>query len=124
MVSQAVVYGSVCLFLGMVMDDQLGDMFGALSDPYRRQLLIALLDHNPQDDHDSDPLNVFSEADEVADTLEIELVHTHLPKLEAEGFIEWDQETGNISKGPNWHTIEPILQILHDHRDELPDNWL
>jgi hypothetical protein len=108
----------------MYLDNQRRDVFGALSDPYRRQLLIGLLEHNPQDDQDNNPLNIFSESDTVADALEIQLIHIHLPKLEAEGFIEWDQEAGEISKGPNWHTIGPILQILHDHRDELPDDWL
>ena len=43
----------------------------ALADPYRRQLLLALLDHNPQDDDDRDPLNIV-EGDEEPEVLETE----------------------------------------------------
>ena len=76
------------------------DILDALSNPYRRQLLVALLDHNPQDDSNRDPLDILSESDE-ADVLESELVHTHLPKLDDMGYISWDRDSNNISKGPN-----------------------
>ncbi len=99
------------------------DMFAALSDPYRRQLLLSLLEHNPQDDDDRDPLNVVSD-DVEPDVLETELVHNHLPKLESKGFIRWDQETNEISKGPNWGDIAPLLVVIDEHQDELPDDWL
>lgn len=106
----------------MSLDGQLGELFGALSDSYRRQLLVGLLEHDPQDDHGIDPLDLISESG-TADALELHLIHTHLPKLESEGFIEWDQEAGKIRKGPNWDTIEPTLQILHEHRVEIRADW-
>jgi len=99
------------------------DILDALSNPYRRQLLVALLDHNPQDDSDRDPLDVLSEADEAA-VLESELVHTHLPKLDEMGYISWNRSTNTISKGPRWGEIAPLLKLMHDHQDELPDGWL
>lgn len=99
------------------------DILDALSNPYRRQLLIALLDHNPQDDGDRDPLDILSEADE-AEVLKSELVHTHLPKLDDMGYISWDRDNDNISKGPKWNEIAPVLKLMHDHQDELPDGWL
>ena len=99
------------------------DIFEALSNPYRRQLLVALLAHNPQDDTDRDPLDVV--ADNIdPEVLEVEMVHNHLPKLEAMGFIEWDRDTDEISKGPNWGDIAPLLVLIRDHQDELPDDWL
>ena len=94
----------------------------ALSDRYRRELLVALLDSNPQDDDDRDPLNVIDPPVE-PEVLEVELVHKHLPKLEAMGFIEWDTDTGEIAKGPDWDDIEPLLVLIDTHRDELPDDW-
>jgi hypothetical protein len=97
-------------------------IFEALSDPYRRQLLLSLLEHNPQDDDDRDPLNVVSE-DVEPEVLEVELVHNHLPKLEEMGFIRWDREADKISKGPNWGDIAPLLVLIENHRDELPDDW-
>jgi hypothetical protein len=36
----------------------------ALADPYRRQLLVALLAHNPQDDDDRDPLDLVAKEGE------------------------------------------------------------
>ncbi len=99
------------------------DLFEALSDPYRRQLLVALLDHNPQDDSDRDPLDVVSD-DIEPEVLETALFHKHLPKLEKMGYINWDQDSNEISKGPDWAEIEPLLTLMHDHQDELPEEWL
>ena len=50
--------------------------------------------------------------------------HTHIPKLADMGFVEWDRETGTLSKGTNWSEIEPLLELLRDNRDELPEEWL
>jgi len=104
-------------------DSQWADLFDALANPYRRQLLVALLEHNPQDDDDQDPLNILVEGQE-ADDLETTMIHSHLPKLERGGFIEWDRDTNQISKGPKWDEIGPVLTLIHEHRDELPDGWL
>ena len=53
-----------------------------------------------------------------------ELFHIHLPKLEEMGYITWDQNTNQISKGPKWDEIAPLLQLIYNHQDELPDKWL
>ena len=99
------------------------DALDALANPYRRQLLVALLEHNPQKDDDPDPLNIEAAAGE-PDVLETELVHNHLPRLEDKGYIEWDRDNHEISRGPNWAEIGPIIELLHRHRDELPGGWL
>jgi hypothetical protein len=96
----------------------------ALADPYRRQLLVALLEHNPQDDDDIDPLDRVEQAGKDGKFLKIELFHTHLPTLEESGYIEWNREKGKISKGPNWDEIAPLLALIQNHRAELPDGWL
>lgn len=107
----------------MDVDSISDDLFVALANSYRRQLLVALLEHNPQDDHDRDPLNIVSD-DVEPEVLELTLHHSHLPKLEQMGFIIWDQETNEISKGPDWNEIEPLLTLIHEHQDELPEGWL
>lgn len=94
-----------------------------LQAPYRRQLLIAMSNENPQDDEDRDPLDIVAPEDE-PDVLETELVHNHLPMLEDEGYIKWDKDDNKITKGPNWDEIEPLIELLDEHRDELPDGWL
>jgi hypothetical protein len=100
--------------------------FEALANPYRRQLLLALFEENPQDDDDLDPLRLLKQGETTNDLAETQtsLEHVHLPKLADMGFIEWDRESGELSKGPNWEEIAPLLQLMYDHRDELPDEWL
>lgn len=108
---------------GMKHSSGVTSVYTALSHPYRRQLLVALLEHNPQDDTDRDPLNIVSDGDEPA-VLQLELFHNHLPKLEAMGYTSWDRDSNSISKGPNWDEIEPLLTLIETHQDELPDGWL
>ena len=94
------------------------DAFRALADSRRRQLLTALLEHNPQQE-----LSVF-DADELGGSNEkrekIEFRHVHLPMLEEHGYIEWDRESHTIVKGPNFTEIEPLLELLVRHTDEPP----
>lgn len=96
--------------------------FDALADEYRCHLLVALYEENPQSDTDTDPLNCAakSPAERERRVTQTALIHTHLPKLEASGFIEWDRDAGEISTGPRWDEIEPLLRLLREHADELP----
>ena len=55
-------------------------------------------------------LQVRGRADEIA----AELRQTHLPALEAAGYIEWDREEGTIEPGPNFEEAA-------DHVADLPD---
>ncbi|MFC7133944.1 MULTISPECIES: DUF7344 domain-containing protein [Salinibaculum] len=103
--------------------DRWGDRFRALANPYRRQLLVALLEHNPQRDDDVDPLDHVTAAEADAEQFRATLTHVHLPKLAELGYIDWDRETGNINRGPNWDAAASLLQLIRDHRDELPDGW-
>ncbi|WP_435159799.1 DUF7344 domain-containing protein [Haladaptatus sp. DFWS20] len=95
----------------------------ALANNYRRRLLIALLEHNPQDDTDTQIANLTIE-DKDVENLRIQMTHTHLPKLEDAGFIEWNRETNEVRKGPRFDDIRPLVQLMHTHADELPDGWL
>lgn len=56
--------------------------------------------------------------------LTIELIHNHLPKLEGEGFIEWDRETQTVSKGPRFPQVEPALTVLLSHAEKFPADLL
>ena len=98
--------------------------FRALASKQRRRLLLALLDESPLSDTDpqlSDDVQV--DADK-RDALQLEYYHVHLPLLEQMGFIEWNQENQQIKRGPNYDEIRPLLELLVDHEDELPDEWL
>lgn len=62
--------------------------------------------------------------DEDVDHLKVLMKHTHLPKLEAAGFIEWDRETNAVRQGPKFAEIRPLLELMANHADELPDRWI
>lgn len=96
-------------------------MLQALEDRHRRQLLVTLLDHHPSRDR----LRVPDDMGETAlDAPPEELIHHHLPTLEIAGYIQWDKENHEVMQGPKFNEIRPLVQLLHDHRDELPDGWL
>lgn len=101
-------------------------VFEALANAYRRRLLLALFDANPQADDDLDPLDLLEGAGTTDDpaAVRVKLAHVHLPKLADMGLIEWDRQSDELSKGPNWDEIAPLLQLIADNRDELPDEWL
>jgi len=47
--------------------------------------------------------------------------HVHLPKLADHGFIDWDQDAQRVTKGPQFDEIEPLLTVLSENQDVLPD---
>lgn len=96
----------------------------ALADEYRRRLLVALLEHGSQDDGDIQIPSDIRVENEDPKALETEMVHVHLPRLEEAGFIIWDSEAREVRAGPEFEEIRPLLRLLRDHADELPDDWL
>jgi DNA-binding transcriptional ArsR family regulator len=104
----------------------LSELFEILSHESRRRILMAVAQHNPQDEDDITSETVADKHEEYDDALELlkqQLYHTHLPKLADGGFIDWDRDSGTITRGPRFEEIEPLLRLMHDHQDELPDNW-
>lgn len=106
----------------------LGECLEALGAAQRRDLLRTLLVHDPQEEG---PVEIdVDEPDEAADRRRIRLQHVHLPKLEASGFITWDRDAGEVSKGPQFEEIRPLLELLvgqesdPPQEDELPHEWL
>jgi hypothetical protein len=95
-----------------------------LANQYRRRVLVALLEHNPQDDEDPQIPADVNLADEDLETLKIHMTHSHLPKLEDAGFIEWNRDTNAVRKGPRFDEIRPLLELMRDHADELPSDWI
>ena len=87
----------------------------------RRKLLVALLDHNPQDG--SPAVLADLEGGDSFDRL-VSMEHVHLPKLADYGLIECDRENAKIPKGPTFDEIRPLIELLTDHEGELPDEWL
>ncbi|WP_458189837.1 DUF7344 domain-containing protein [Haladaptatus sp. NG-WS-4] len=68
-------------------------------------------------------LTEYEWADDELRRLETQLRHVHLPKLADDGYIEWNPGTETIRRGPNFDDIAPLLTLMDDHEDELPDDW-
>jgi hypothetical protein len=101
---------------------RLDRMFDALKHPYRRRILMLVSEHNPRDENEFDVENLATEGDDL-ELLTTELYHAHLPKLADAGYIEWDEDTHTIRRGPNFEEIAPLLRLMDDHQDELPEGW-
>jgi hypothetical protein len=85
----------------------------------QRRLILLTLKHDDEK-HETDVL--FRGGDDMDDA-EIQLVHTHLPKLDEADYIEWDRDSGMISEGPRDDEIKPLLDLIENHADELPPDW-
>jgi len=95
------------------------EMVDALADIQRRKLMVALLIITRKMIH----LRPWGSEIDTLDHL-VSMNHVHLPKLANYGFIEWDEANHEVSKGPNFDEIRPLLELLATHEDELPADWL
>lgn len=118
---------------------QVDDIFDALSDIHRRKLLVDLLEHNPQTvetmSKASRDVSKMSEgfkqdylaSDDgigAADKGHVRLHHVHLPMLAENGFVEWNREENTVVKGPEFEVIRPVLELLEDNCETLPEGWV
>ena len=107
------------------------DVFDALADEQRRQLLVDLLDSDLQrvaalsdtsqeliDAHDALLAQVLSGQLELpaVDTELIQKHRVHLPKLAEYGFVEWDPEDCLVGRGPRFGEVEPVLKRMETQR--------
>ena len=98
------------------------DLLDALADVQRRRLLVALVERDPQD---GTPVVVTdSDTDVDSATHLMKMKHIHLPKLVNYGFIEWNRNTHEVTRGAEFDEIGPLLKLLDDHEAELPADWL
>lgn len=95
------------------------DLFRALANPDRRRLLHALKERD-QADEISVP-EVVRGGEREVDVLRRAFHHNHLPMLESLEVITWDREENTVGKGPEFGDVRPALDLMDDHRDDLPD---
>lgn len=92
-----------------------------LSGRYRRQLLGALLASGPAGSGEPvHPSDIYRPTDDPR-AFELEMHHTHLPQLADADYIEWDRDTDLVWRGPRFDDLRPLLEMLWEHRAELPD---
>lgn len=92
-------------------------LFDVLSDQSRRRILAALLENDR-----SDALSItddISTGDPDRTSLNTQMYHRHLPKLDDLGLIEWNRETHEVQAGPHFDEIKPLLTFLATYQAEL-----
>ncbi|WP_276272544.1 DUF7344 domain-containing protein [Haloarcula litorea] len=110
-------------------------LFALLADERRRQLLLALIASDSvavseallqrsasAEDGERATAAGTGTWDDALDAELVELHHTHLPKLADADVIEWDRETGVVTRGPAFDEVEPFTRLLADNREALPDD--
>jgi hypothetical protein len=90
-------------------EGSLDDHLDVLGHVTRRRLLRTLTDHHAINRTDAVDL-----APDDADVHEVRvnLYHNHLPKLDEAGFVDWDRDTDEITRGPAFEEIEPMLRAV------------
>lgn len=101
---------------------RLGEVFDQLRDPIRRRILAKLLEEKPRDREEFRPIDLAEEGEDLP-LLESVLHHNHLPKLSEAGFIDWNSEMNTFRRGPCFDEIAPLLRLMDEHEDELPEDW-
>lgn len=92
-------------------------VFEALFTRRRRMILFMLKHSSPR------PVVDFLPRGTRARSTETELRHDDLPRLASLAYINWDRDADEVSRGERFDEIEPMLDLLENHADELPDGW-
>jgi hypothetical protein len=96
-------------------------LFEAMSNTQRRRVLVALLERDSREDV---PIpEAVHTGEKTLTGLRREMHHSHLPKLEAMGFVRWDQDSQTVTRGPQFEEIEPLLRLLLTNEDALPADF-
>lgn len=90
----------------------------ALSDYPRRRLLLKLYEETGAGTEES--INYTEIRQYQFESGSLQLYHIHLPKLESFGYINWNKIEQTIQKGPRWDEVEPFLDLIYTHLNELP----
>ena len=117
----------------MIVEDSTEEVFDALANEDRRQLLVNVLEDDwcyvPKlpsgseeiaDAHGSLLLDHLHSSRHIAGVDErlLRIHHIHLPKLEEYGFIDWQRNTQTVIPGHRFDQLQPYLEVLEDTQSE------
>jgi hypothetical protein len=88
------------------------ETFDALANEHRRALLVALSKNDSQDVSEHASVSEGRSGPISDQRARIEMHHLHLPKLEDYGFVRWDEGTGEVTRGPQFEEIRPLLECV------------
>jgi len=96
-------------------------VFEAVAAEPRRQLVVSLLDREPDQSVPLPESAVNPNVPVDPDRLERELRHCHLPMLAENGFVEWESAPFVASRGPRFEEIAVVFEALHAFAADVPD---
>jgi len=103
-------------------DASLSELFEILSHEYRRHVLWVLAHPETRTDA-AVGVDLFAGTGDDPDILRLALLHNHLPKLDDHGLVDWNPETETLTRGPRFGQVEPLLELMNQSEDEIPQNW-
>lgn len=100
------------------MGARLDDALGCLARYPRRVVVDSLRER------ESVPVAELTEQfpDDTSET-RVTLVHTHLPRLADNGYVDWDRDAGTVSRGPRYSELEPLVTALVGASENSPFEW-
>lgn len=72
---------------------------------------------------EADPPSTHHSIDPESQAL-VALAHNHLPKLDAYGIVDFDRTANVVAPGPEFDAVEPLLNLLETHADQLPTGYV
>jgi hypothetical protein len=93
------------------------NVFVALQNEQRRRLLLTLRTQESQDDRVTS-LRYLHDGESDFERFKTNMYHRHLPLLRRRGYVDWDQENHEVSRGSNFSEVEPVLELVEDRDDD------
>jgi hypothetical protein len=91
--------------------------FEALAHEHRRRVLLSLLDEESCSAEVALLTETLEAPNRSQERVRTELHHVHLPKLDNLGFVTWDEPTDEVTRGPRFDDIEPLLECIRNEED-------
>lgn len=95
----------------------LNEAFRALADHRRRELLLAVRETRGSIEAVSVPEEII-DGEARAVRAAIQYHHVHLPKLEDSGYVHWDRRRDEVSPGPRFEELLPLLEFVEEHQGQ------
>lgn len=89
-----------------------GDVLNAVGHPRRRDLLLELLKRTTRDG--PPPAIDVSQQHARSGDRRSSVDHAHLSSLEAYGIVDWNETSHEVTPGPKFGQVEPLLRLAKD----------
>lgn len=97
-------------------------VFDAISAEPRRQIIVALLDSEPEQPVPLPESAANPNVPADPERLRTDLHHRHLPMLAEMWFVEWESDPFTAVRGPNFDEVAVVFEALQAHATDVPDS--